>query len=63
LLCFKCHDEKTDKDKGNIAKAKRIEAKHIGADRPKGTIPNRGFPKSDRPHRDRQSLPTKGLFK
>jgi 5-methylcytosine-specific restriction endonuclease McrA len=40
LICAK---GKTKHDIGNIAKAKRIEAKHIGAKRPKGEIKSRGF--------------------
>jgi hypothetical protein len=28
LLCFKCHDKKTRRDLSEIAKTKRLEAKH-----------------------------------
>lgn len=38
-----CHAGKTKKDVAAIAKAKRIEAKHIGAFRPKRKIPSRRF--------------------
>lgn len=31
LLCIPCHKEKTKADKGDIAKAKRREAAHLGA--------------------------------
>jgi hypothetical protein len=31
LLCLPCHAEKTKKDVGDIAKAKRREANHLGA--------------------------------
>jgi hypothetical protein len=51
FLCVPCHqgpEGKTPKDKGIIAKAKRIEAKHIGADRPAGNIKSAGFAKSDK---------------
>jgi len=48
LLCIPCHKEKTASDVASIAKAKRIEAKHIGADRPAGKLQSRGFPKSER---------------
>lgn len=34
-----CHAKKTAADLGNIAKAKRREARHIGAHRPKSVIP------------------------
>ena len=40
---LKCAKVKTKKDMGNIAKAKRIEAKHIGAVKTKKKIPSRGF--------------------
>jgi hypothetical protein len=30
LLCLPCHKEKTKGDVGGIAKAKRVEAKHLG---------------------------------
>jgi len=39
----KCHAKKTADDVKVIAKAKRIEAKHIGANRPKRKIPSRRF--------------------
>lgn len=34
-----CHKAKTAQDKKDIAKAKRVSAKHTGAYRPKSTIP------------------------
>lgn len=34
-----CHKAKTATDKGQIAKANRVRAKHHGAYRPKATIP------------------------
>lgn len=43
-LCKKCHRLKTsEKDAGDIAKVKRVEAKHIGAVRAKKKIQSRGF--------------------
>ena len=41
LLCLPCHDEKTKADVADIAKAKRVEAAHLGA---KPATP-RGFTK------------------
>lgn len=38
LLCRSCHAEKTKADVANIARAKRREAKHLGADEPEGAI-------------------------
>lgn len=39
LLCLPCHAVKTNtKDKPAIAEAKRREAKHLGATKPKATI-------------------------
>jgi len=34
LLCIPCHDAKTKIDVAGIAKAKRVEAKHLGAEKP-----------------------------
>jgi 5-methylcytosine-specific restriction enzyme A len=43
-LCAKCHRLKTSsQDIPQIAKAKRREAKHIGATKPKQKIQSRGF--------------------
>lgn len=40
-----CHAPKTSADITQIAKAKRVRAKHIGAHRPKSTIPgSKGSP-------------------
>jgi 5-methylcytosine-specific restriction endonuclease McrA len=48
LLCLPCHAEKTNKkDKPAIAQAQRREAKHLGAVRPKATIP--APPKPEKP--------------
>jgi 5-methylcytosine-specific restriction endonuclease McrA len=49
LLCLPCHREKTSGDVASIAKAKRVEAKHVGATRPKQSIKSRGFAKADKP--------------
>ena len=38
LLCWACHKEKTKADVGDIAKAKRIERRHLGI-RPKSRFP------------------------
>lgn len=35
LLCIPCHADKTKIDVADIAKAKRVEAKDLGADKPK----------------------------
>ncbi len=41
LLCLPCHDVKTNtKDKPAIAQAQRREAKHLGAVKPKASIPS-----------------------
>lgn len=42
LMCIECHKEKTKLDFGNIAKAKRVEARHLGIK--KAT----GFPKREK---------------
>lgn len=44
VLCTSlCHKMKTKKDVLKIAKAKRVEAKHLGASQPKQQIKSRGF--------------------
>jgi hypothetical protein len=40
LLCIPCHSEKTKKDVADIAKVKRIEARHLGATTNKAKIPS-----------------------
>lgn len=44
LICEPCYQIKNPLDTSIIAKAKRREAKDIGAKMPKPKIPNRGFP-------------------
>ena len=51
LLGTCCHAPKTKQDVKKIAKAKRVEAKHIGATRPKGNFSKR--PKQPKAKRDR----------
>lgn len=48
LLCVPCHADKTKEDVKAIAKAKRVEARHLGAVRPKQAIKSRGFQKKER---------------
>lgn len=48
---IKCHAEKTKDDVSKIAKAKRVEASHLGIKRPKGQIKSRGFDKKPRPEK------------
>lgn len=45
LLCLPCHKEKSASDAGKLAKAKRIEAAHLGAK----PAPTRGFAKAAKP--------------
>ena len=55
----RCADAKTFGPEGDlamIAKAKRREARHIGADRPAGRIQSRGFP-TPLPQKNRASAP------
>lgn len=55
----KCHKAKThQQDRPAINRAKRREAKHTGAIRPKQSISSAGFPKSGkRPLIDKSALP------
>lgn len=60
LLCLPCHKEKTKDDVARIAKAKRVEARHLGAVRPKGKIQSRGFAKKER--KEKIPLPPRRLM-
>jgi len=52
-----CHGRQTaEHDVPAIAKAKRREAAHIGATRPKQSIHSRGFPPVPRSHADREAV-------
>lgn len=54
-LCLECHAIKTKVDVANIAKAKRVEAKHIGVEMPKAKIAAPAKP--EKPPRDRLDIP------
>lgn len=57
LLCRPCHVAKTAADVAAIAKAKRVEARHIGV-RKKPTLKSRGFEKSAKDRAiDKDALP------
>lgn len=57
LLCRPCHVAKTAADVAAIAKAKRVEARHIGV-RKKPTLKSRGFEKSAKDRTiDKDALP------
>jgi 5-methylcytosine-specific restriction endonuclease McrA len=49
LLCLECHGAKTKNDVKSIAKAKRVEAKHLGVKQSKQKINSRGFVKKVKP--------------
>ena len=50
LLCVAvCHPVKTDDDKGRIGKAKRLEAAHVGVNKPPARKINWGHEKEARP--------------
>jgi 5-methylcytosine-specific restriction protein A len=55
MLCSRCHAEKTLKDVAAIAKAKRLEARHIGVEIPKKKITSP--PKLDKPKPDKLDMP------
>jgi 5-methylcytosine-specific restriction endonuclease McrA len=62
LLGKCCYSVKNPADTKAAAKTKRIEAKHLGADRPKQKIKSRGFRKS--PKVDKLPVPPpRQLFK
>lgn len=61
FVCKPCHKAKTAVDVAAIAKAKRREARHIGAKSPKGTIPASVKPAA--PVKDRIGrLPPRAMF-
>jgi 5-methylcytosine-specific restriction enzyme A len=63
ILCHPCHAEKTKDDVARIAKAKRIEARHVGATRPTGKLQGRGFAKAEkRPRIEKNTLPPKRMY-
>ncbi len=51
LICEPCFSVKNPQDASNIAKAKRREAKHIGAGKPKSRLQSAGFQKAAGQHR------------
>ena len=58
VLCAICHKEKTKSDVGVIAKAKRLEAAHLGV-RKNG----RGFPRREKTHLElTKVVPRRGLY-
>lgn len=60
-----CHKPKTKKDKGDIAKAKRVEANYLGFKSPKQKLRGPGFPKSPKAERvsTKTQLPYRQLYK
>lgn len=46
MLCKDHHDPITKEQRGVLKKVLRVEAKHIGATKPKGTIQSAGFAKA-----------------
>ena len=55
LLCEPCHDVKTKDDVAKIAKAKRVEQKHLGVATSKQKIQSRGFAK--KPKKEKLEMP------
>ena len=61
LLCIGCHKEKTASDVASIAKAKRVEAKHLGVKTvPVKKIQSRGFVKSEKAAKRQPREPVQG---
>jgi hypothetical protein len=59
LICEPCWREKNPKDARDIAKAKRREARHIGAKpAPAAKIANRGFARPEKPERHEKTTPS-----
>lgn len=51
LICEPCFSVKNPQDARDIARAKRREAKHLGAAKPKSRLQGQGFRKSEGQHR------------
>ena len=62
LICELCYGEKNPEDTRNIAKAKRREAKDLGAVKPEGKIQSRGFAPGKNKRTPKQSLPPLGIY-
>lgn len=60
LLCIPCHKTKTASDVASISKAKRVEARHLGAVQSKKKIQSRGFQKKER--QEKLPLPLRKLI-
>ncbi len=54
-----CHAPKTKEDVKVIAKAKRVEARHLGITKPKGAIQSPGFAKTEKTRNgvDKSAIP------
>ena len=66
LLCCgpgSCHARHTASDVPAIARAKRIEAAHLGVSTPKTKIQSAGFPKRERPHAGREAVKRRDMFR
>lgn len=57
-----CHAPKTRVDQGDIAKAKRREARHHGFMAPKTKIKSAGFPRTKEPRAPKQMPPARNLY-
>ena len=63
LLCETCYLDKNPTDTKTAAKLKRIEAKNVGAIKPKQQIISRGFANSEKTQKiAKQSLPPRALY-
>jgi len=62
VLCVDCHKDKTSNNAKIIAKTRRLEAKHVGAAKPKTKIKNRKVQKKET--KDKIPLPPRrGIYK
>ena len=64
LICEPCYSVKNPQDTRDIARAKRREARHVGAVRPKKTIKSAGFAQTRKPARiEKQRLPPREIYR
>jgi 5-methylcytosine-specific restriction endonuclease McrA len=62
-LCVSCHAAKTKHDVAVIAKAVRVEAKHLGVPVEKQKIVSKGFPKREKRKRiEMPALPRRPIY-
>ena len=63
LICEPCFAIKNPQDTKIAAKLKRVEARHLGAHRPKAKIKSAGFPQSSKPRIPKPQIAPRALYR